>query len=143
METSPDGTAGRTPSLGEGSGEGFGPQPVDLEGFRAAMREVGVEHIVEPTLQVFAVEAAAIFKSLAHAMVSGDLETVNTAGHTLKSASANVRAFAFADALGRLEAAAGNGDPEEARRAFARCRTEYDAVTAFLSEAGFFVAPSG
>ena len=110
--------------------------PLDLEGFRSAMREVGVEEIVEPTLQVFVSEAATIFEALVEAVASQDSETARTTAHSLKSSCANVRATTLAELLGRLETAAAQGDIVDVRRLFARVRAEYDAVIAFLAESG-------
>lgn len=109
-------------------------RPVDLEGFRSAMREVGVEEIVEPTLRVFVAEAATIVEALEGAVASGASETARTTAHSLKSSSANVRATALAELLGRLETAATHGDIVDMRRLFERVRAEYDAVIAFLAE---------
>jgi HPt (histidine-containing phosphotransfer) domain-containing protein len=108
--------------------------PVDLKGFRSAMREAGVEEIVEPTLQVFVAEAATIFTALVEAVASGASETARTAAHSLKSSSANVRATVLAELLERLETVAVHGDIVEVRQLFERVRGEYEEVIAFLAE---------
>jgi len=113
-----------------------GSSPLDLEGFRSAMREVGVEEIVEPTLHVFVSEAAAIFDTLMAAVAEGDSESVRTAAHSLKSSSANVRATELAELLELVEAAATKGDMEEVRRLSEPIGAEYRAVIAFLAESG-------
>lgn len=112
------------------------PPPVDLDGFRSAMREVGVEEIVDPTLHVFVAEAATIFEALVEALASGVSETVRRTAHSLKSSAANVHATTLAELLGRLEIAATHGDLVDVRQLFDRIRAEYDAVVVFLAESG-------
>ena len=62
-----------------------GNPPVDLDGFRSAMRDVGADEIVEPILAVYMEEAKSLFSSLSAAVSCGDVETICATAHTLKS----------------------------------------------------------
>ena len=106
--------------------------PVDVEGFRAAMREVGIEEIVDPTLDLFVKEAAKIFDALKSALVAGDLEAVRAHSHSLKSSSGNIRALGLSEVLATLEEAAHSGDTSSVAQIFERVRPEYAAVMAHL-----------
>lgn len=111
--------------------------PVDVDGFRASMREVGVEEIVEETLEVFVDEAQRIFADLSAAVVAGDVQTLRVSAHTLKSSSGNVWAHDLAALLRDVEAAAGGGgDLASATEIFRRAEPEYEAVISYLTSLG-------
>jgi len=108
--------------------------PVDLEGFRAVMREAGVEEVVEVTLDVYLSEAPELFRALEQALDGGDAEAVRRAAHSLKSASGNIRAKQLADMLQGMEDRGKQGEVAEARAALGTLRDEYQAVIRYLRE---------
>lgn len=118
------------------SAEPMTRSPIDVDGFRASMRDVGVEEIVDPTLVIFVEEAKTIFCDLSAAVSSGDLETVRVASHKLKSSSGNVWAHDLAALLEEIESAAISGDFPAAAEIFSRAKPEYEAVISKLASLG-------
>lgn len=110
--------------------------PVDIDGFRESMREVGVEEIVDPTLQIFLEESQRIFADLVVAVDAGDAGIVRASAHSLKSSSSAVWAHDLAGLLQGLESAALAGDMMAISEIFRRTEPEYDAVIAHLVERG-------
>jgi HPt (histidine-containing phosphotransfer) domain-containing protein len=110
--------------------------PVDVEGFRASMRAVGIEDIVEPTLQLFVQEGAGLVSSLETFFAVGDVESLRRAAHTLKGSSGNVHAGSLARAALSLETLARQGEVAGAEGAIAEVRREYAAVVEFLTARG-------
>ncbi len=110
-----------------------GNPPVDLDGFRSAMRDVGADEIVEPILAVYMEEAKSLFSSLSAAVSSGDVETICASAHTLKSSSGNIWASDLAALLQHLEIAAREGDLSRATQLFDRVKPMYEAVIAYLA----------
>lgn len=110
--------------------------PIDVDGFRASMRDIGVEEIVDPTLVIFVEEARTIFCDLSAAVSSGDLETVRAASHKLKSSSGNVWAHGLAALLEEIETSAISGDLSAAVEIFGRAKPEYEAVISELASLG-------
>ena len=92
--------------------------PVDLEGFRAVMREAGVEEIVEEILDLFLQQAGTTFRDLEAARAGNDIEGMGAAAHSLRSASLNIRATGLGDLLNRLEMTTERGDLAGAIRIF-------------------------
>jgi len=110
--------------------------PIDLEAFRTAMRESGIEEIVVPMLQLFAQEAPKGMGALTGAIRSGDLDAVNRAAHSLKSSAGNVRAKTLAELLQQLENAAKGQDAAQVASLFESVRGAYDAALRHLAELG-------
>jgi HPt (histidine-containing phosphotransfer) domain-containing protein len=108
------------------------PPPVDLEGFRAVMREAGVEEVVSTTVEIYLSEAPAIFRQIDEAVSHADSEEVRRAAHSLKSASGNIRAGRLADLLQVMEVLGKEGDLEAVRSAYPELRGEYEAVMEYL-----------
>ncbi|MEQ9400340.1 MAG: response regulator [Longimicrobiales bacterium] len=106
--------------------------PVDIEAFRAVMREVGVEEIVDTTLDIYIGEAPELFDGLRAAVDRGDGEAIRTRAHSLKSSSGNIRAGVLAGHMQQLEQFGREGRAEEARALFPKVEREYDAVMAYL-----------
>ncbi|GMV04713.1 MAG: hypothetical protein AMXMBFR53_09930 [Gemmatimonadota bacterium] len=134
-----DDQAGAEPAAQDETGEGDTMQggrqegpPVDLEGFRAVMREAGVEDVVDTTLEIYIGDAPGIFASIAAAVEAGDAETVRKAAHSLKSASGNIRANRLYEMLQAMESTGKAGDVEGVRAAFPGLKGEFDAVMDFL-----------
>ena len=110
--------------------------PIDIEGFRAAMRASGIEEIVMPMLQLFAQEAPKGMGVLGGAIASGDLDAVSRAAHSLKSSAGNVRAKTLAELLEQLENAARGKDVAKVGRLFESVKGAYDAALRHLGELG-------
>ena len=107
--------------------EPSGNPPVDLDGFRSAMQDMGVEKIVEPILAVYVEEAKSVFSNLSAAVSSGDVETIRATSHALKSSSGNIWARDLAALLQELEIAAQDGDLSRATQIFDGVKPMYDA----------------
>jgi PAS domain S-box-containing protein len=110
--------AGRVPA---------GP-PVDVAGFRAAMREAGAEAAADEVLATFVATLPARLAALSAAAAGDDPEPVRRAAHALKSAAATVGAARLAALLQDIEAAAGEGDVPAARGRLAALEGEARAV---------------
>ncbi len=110
--------------------------PVDLDGFRSAMRDIEADEIVELTLAVYMEEAKSLFSGLSAAVSDGDVETICAMAHTLKSSSGNIWACDLAALLQHLEIAAKEGDLSRATQLFDRVKPTYEAVIAYLAECG-------
>ena len=107
-------------------------RPVDVEAFRAMMREAGVEEVVDVTLGIYTTDTPGLFSELATAVDAGNGEVVRAKAHSLKSASGNIRADAFARLLEHMEEAGARGSVAEMRAALPRLRSEYHAVMEYL-----------
>jgi HPt (histidine-containing phosphotransfer) domain-containing protein len=105
---------------------------VDLDGFRAIMREAGVEEVVDATIDIYLAEAPGLFAALDGAVTNGVPEDVRRTAHSLKSASGNIRATRFPGLLQAAENLGRDGDMEGARTAFDELRAEYRRVIDFL-----------
>ncbi len=110
--------------------------PVDLEAFRAVMREAGVEEIVDTTVAVYREESPTLMERLDRGVEAGDLEEVRAGAHSLKSSSGNIRANTLAGLLQELEARAKAGDAEGVAELHPAVREEFDAVDAYLRTEG-------
>ncbi len=108
--------------------------PVDLESFRASMREAGVEEAVDATVAVYLEEAPALFDGLSKAAASGDPDAVSRHAHSLKGSSGNIRATALSEAMQRLEALGREGDLDAIRAFLPEARTRFDQVMAYLQQ---------
>lgn len=106
--------------------------PVDLEGFRAAMREAGVEGAVDEILNVFIADAPERFAALESAFDAGDATEVAKAAHAFKSAAGSIHAQPLADALNETEAAAKVGDADRALGYRNKLRDAYGATMQYL-----------
>jgi len=91
-----------------------GTPPVDLAGFRALMREAGVESIVGETIAAFLREAPVSMDKLRKGIGAGDAKAIASAAHALKGASGSIRATRLAAVLEQMEAAGKAGDVAEA-----------------------------
>ena len=87
-----------------------GTLPVDLAGFRALMREAGVESIVDETIAAFLREAPVSMDRLRTGIGAGDAKAIASAAHALKGASGSIRATRLAAVLEQMEAAGKAGD---------------------------------
>ncbi len=106
--------------------------PVDLDGFRTAMRAAGVEEIVDTTLEIYVEEAGSLFDDLVEAWRAGDVAGVRAGAHTLKSSSGNIHATGLAEMFAALEAAAETPDEAAIASTMPELQTEFERVMAFL-----------
>ncbi len=106
--------------------------PVDLDRFRAIMREAGVEHVVDTTVGIYLEEAPEIFNALSSAAEDGRTADVRSRAHSLRSSSGNIRAGDLAQHMKRLEQAAAAGEADRVRELLPAARTEFDAVMSYL-----------
>lgn len=109
--------------------------PVDLEGFRAMMREAGVEEVVDTTVDIYIEDAPAIYSEIVSGVTQGDADGVRRAAHSLKSSSGNIRANRLYRLLQELEDAGKGGDRERIDSLFPRIQQEFEAVMAYLRQA--------
>ncbi len=116
--------------------------PVDLEGFRALMREAGVEDVVDTTVDIYLEESPAIFARLEQAVAAGDSDGARKSAHSLKSSSGNIRAHRLSRLLQAMEMLGRDADPEGARSAMPELSAEFGAVMAYLRK-GKAPAPRG
>ena len=109
-------------------------RPVDVEGFRAMMREVGDEEIADTTLTVYASEAPGIMARITNAVTSGNCDEIRAGALSLKSASGTIRANHLAELLRRLEELGREGEVAAATEFFQEVSAEYHAVMAYLAD---------
>jgi HPt (histidine-containing phosphotransfer) domain-containing protein len=110
------------------------PPPVDLDEFCSAMRDAGIEEIIEPMLDLFATEAAKAMEVITAAMAVGDLDALGRAAHSMKSSAGNIRAKPLAAALQELETAAVEGNRAAVARLIGMVDTQHAAALAYLAD---------
>jgi PAS domain S-box-containing protein len=89
--------------------------PVQLAAFRAGLEEAGIGSIADTMLQLFLEELPGRLDDIQRAAAGGDLATLATAAHALKSSAGNVRADRLFAHLRALESAARGGDEPTAQ----------------------------
>lgn len=104
------------------------PQRVDVERFRAELREAGVEEMIGDLLETFVQDAPVRFAALERAMQGGDSKEIETAAHAFKSGAGTIRATFLADILLEIEMAGRTGHLEMAGDLIEPMRSEYRAV---------------
>ncbi len=125
-----------------GASEGEGPEeaaepPVALHFFRAAMREAGIESVVDSAVSAYLTELPVRLGALEEAVAGGDLGQVEREAHGLKSGSRNIRADKLGELLEAMETAGKGGDGEGANALLPRVRDEIHAVQHYLNLEGF------
>ena len=108
--------------------------PVDIEGFRSMMREVGVEEVVDATLAIYTTEAPKTMDRMVDAVDAGDAEEIRQAAHSLKSSSGNIRARRLAELLQELKPFGRDGNTDGAKDVFPAVQPEYDVVMGYLAD---------
>jgi HPt (histidine-containing phosphotransfer) domain-containing protein len=83
---------------------------VDVERFRADLREGGVEEMLTILLETFVQDCPGRLAALEQAVRDEDPKTIESAAHAFKSGAGTVRATVLADALRELEAAGRSGN---------------------------------
>jgi two-component system sensor histidine kinase/response regulator len=101
---------------------------VDLEGFRAMMRESGAVDAVDGILDTFLQDADGRLAALAAAVAGGDADGIAKTAHGFKSAAGTIYARGLATLLQQVEAAARRGAIAEARAGLERVRAAAAAV---------------
>jgi CheY-like chemotaxis protein len=114
VEASVDG-APRSPH--QGAAVSAGP-PVDLEGFRATLREAGAEHALYSIVDTFVRQGPGRLAALAAAAASSDGLEMAKAAHVFRGAAATIGARELAELLERLETSARAGEVDAARQSF-------------------------
>jgi two-component system sensor histidine kinase/response regulator len=107
------------------------PPPVDFD----ALREItgGEEEFERELVQVFIESGDRELAALLQALASSDLPAVRRHAHTLKGASANLRAKPLSGVAQRLEAAAAAGDAAACADAAQAVEKQYEATRAYLA----------
>ena len=106
---------------------------VDVERFRADLREGGVEEMLGILLDTFVEDCPGRLGALEQAVQAGDLKAIESAAHAFKSGAGTVRANALAGHLRELEAAARSRDVTIVAGLLEQIRTEYQAVLSELA----------
>ena len=92
--------------------------PVDLEGFRATLREAGAEQALYSIVDTFLRQAPDRLAALAAAVASGTGDEIAKAAHVFRGAAATIGARELATRLERVETTGRAGEVESARDAF-------------------------
>jgi HPt (histidine-containing phosphotransfer) domain-containing protein len=101
---------------------------VDIERFRADLREGGVEEMLGILLDTFVQDCPARLAALEQAVREGNPKTIESAAHAFKSGAGTVRATVLADGLREVEAAGRSGNLAAVAGLLEQIRTEYLAV---------------
>jgi two-component system sensor histidine kinase/response regulator len=79
------------------------PGPIDLDGFRASMREANAEHAVDEILDTYLASANDRVEALVAAVTAGDGAAIARAAHAFKSGAGSIGAHRLAALLQQLE----------------------------------------
>jgi two-component system, sensor histidine kinase and response regulator len=101
---------------------------VDVERFRADLREGGVEEMLGILLDTFVQDCPRRLAALEQAVKEGNAKAIESAAHAFKSGAGTVRAAVLADELRELEAAGRSGNLESVPELLGRIRAEYVEV---------------
>ena len=108
---------------------------VDVERFRADLREGGVEEMLAILLETFVQDCPARLAALERAVKDRNPRTIESAAHAFKSGAGTVRATFLADALRELETSGRSGNLTGVAALIEHVRTEYVAVVRELETA--------
>jgi HPt (histidine-containing phosphotransfer) domain-containing protein len=92
--------------------------PVDLEGFRATLREAGAEQALYSIVDTYVRQAPDRLAALAAAVAAGSGAEIAKAAHVFRGASATIGARELAKLLERVETSARAGEIQDAQDAF-------------------------
>jgi CheY-like chemotaxis protein len=109
--------------------------PVDLEGFRASLREGGVEEMLGEIVRQFQHDAPSRLAALDLAVGQHNAKAVNRAAHAFKSSAGTIRAGRLETALGAMEAAGRAGNLESAVSLLDAVHAEQAAAISYLHRA--------
>lgn len=110
--------------------------PVLLEEFRAAMRDAGIESVVDSAVEAYLDETPKRMEALQAAVEAGDLKAVEREAHGIKSGSRNIRADDLAEQLEAMEIAGKEERKEDVLSAMPRLRDSFKQVLDYLSKQG-------
>jgi PAS domain S-box-containing protein len=133
----------RTPAAPAASAKVRQDAPVDLDSFRRAMREAGIEDAVDGILDLFVQAADQRIAALNAALATGGAPEIKRAAHAFKSSVGTIGATRLATLLDQIEKAAAAGDLAQARTLGAWFEEESAAVTAYLRHAREHPTPHG
>jgi PAS domain S-box-containing protein len=108
---------------------------VDLEAFRATMREAGIEFIVDQTIDTYLREAPERVAGLQAALDGNDSRGIAAHAHALKGSSGSLHATRFAQLCADMEVAGKAGDVGAAQALRAPLEAEWARVLGQLREA--------
>jgi len=108
---------------------------VDVERFRADLREGGVEEMLAILLETFVQDCPGRLAALEQAVKDGNPKTIESAAHAFKSGAGTVRATFLADGLRELEAAGHSGNLMGIAGLVEQVRAECEAVLRELETA--------
>jgi two-component system, sensor histidine kinase and response regulator len=106
--------------------------PVDLDGFRSALREGGVEEALDGIIAQFIQDAPGRLAAVEEAVANDDAGAIERAAHAFKSSTGTIRATSLTEALRQTEAAAKSHETENAAELLQRVRSEYVATMSYL-----------
>src|SRR5213594_2040653 len=108
--------------------------PVDLEGFRATLREAGAEQALYSIVDTFVRQAPNRLAALAAATATGAGPEMAKAAHVFRGASATIGARELAELLERIETSARAGEIQEAQDVFERVSPIAHSVIDYLRQ---------
>ena len=108
------------------------PAPVDLDGFRASMRDADSEDAVDGILDTFLAGVPERVEALVVAVSAGDGGAIARVAHAFKSAAGSIGAHRLATILQEMEESGGAGALDTARDELDRARLEAGAVVRYL-----------
>jgi len=88
---------------------------IDITGFRATLREAGIEDALGALLDAFATDAPARMDAIDESCRAGDADAIARAAHAFKSAAGAIAARPLAELLRQVELAGRESRVEEAR----------------------------
>ena len=106
--------------------------PVDLAAFREAMREAGVESIVDATIAIYLREAPPRMARVLAALERGDGKDLASAAHALKGSSGSLYAAKLSTLFADLEAAGSSGNLDAARALREDVELEWARAVSYL-----------
>jgi CheY-like chemotaxis protein len=108
------------------------PDPVDLEGFKSALRDAGAGKAIGSILDAFISQVPARLATLEAAADSGNADAITRAAHVLRGAAGTIGARQLAGLLEQVETAAHDGDVGQARGGLERVLTEAATVLEYV-----------
>ncbi len=123
-------------SPAEGPEEDSLPQeetPVLLEEFRAAMRDAGIESVVDTAVAAYLQETPGRMDALEAAVAAEDWQAVEREAHGIKSGSKNLRADHFGALLESMEEAGREGRGADVAAVLPELREAYQQVMEYLT----------
>jgi HPt (histidine-containing phosphotransfer) domain-containing protein len=107
---------------------------VDLEGFRATLRDAGAEQALYSIVDTFVRQGPERLAALAAAAASGNGLEMANAAHVFRGAAATIGARELAELLERVERSARAGELDAAQDAFELVSPVAQQVTEYLRQ---------